>query len=300
MKKSKGGIIALISIFSLLAVLLVSLMIWLMTGNRHFFKGFTFGFGSHISTKIVLDEVYDNTFQYIDLDMEFGDIYLKQSLDDKVHVKVYSDDDKMASSISPERLSISFAEEKSHFFNFSFARVRSKIEVYLPKEYQNHIELTNNYGDIETDTFSETKFQVEADCGDVSIRGAQTIDIENRYGDITLGTVKVAKVVADCGDVVISNVGELIAENSYGDITVDVVDDFLKIKADCGDVFLTSVTLGKNSSIENSYGDVSIKDIANVYVEAKTHLGEANIAKNHRRAEVILKIENDCGDIDVG
>lgn len=300
MKKSKGGIIVLISILSVLAVALVGLMLWIMIGNRNLFGGFTFGFGNKMSTKLVLDEVYDNTFQYIDLDLDNGDIYLKQSSDDKVHVKVYSDKDKMTSSISAEQLAISFKEEAKHTFNFSFRTVRNKIEVYLPKDYKNKIELINNYGDIVVDAFLEARFKIVADCGDITLQGAKTIDIENDYGDIELGTVKVARVHADCGDISISKVGELIAENNYGDITIKQVEHYLKLKADCGDIHLDSVVLGKNSSIKNSFGDVIIKHISDVYVDAKTDFGDVDITDNNRKADIVLTIEDDCGDIEVG
>lgn len=300
MKKSKGGLIALISILTVLAVLLLGLMTWFIVGNKHFMGGFTFGFGGDVSTKLVFDEVYDNTFQYVDIDLSRGDIYLKQSADDKVHVKVYSDKDTLLPSISQERLGLSFKQENSFSFNFSFHFVSNKIEIYLPKNYTNQIELNNKYGDIIVDTFSEAKFKVVADCGDVSIRGAKAIDIESDYGDITIGTAKRITVTADCGDVSISKIEELIADNSYGDITVEELHGFLKLKADCGDITLNSVSLLKNSSIENRFGDVSIKNIAKTYVDAKADFGDVDIFENDRKADITLKIESDCGDISVG
>ena len=73
----------------------------------------------------------------------------------------------------------------------------------------------------------------------------------------------------------------------------------MQIKEDCGDVKIDSLNLKENSSIHNSYGDIKIGSTNEIYINAKTSLGDTKINNNYQKSYVTLTIDNSCGDIRV-
>ena len=53
------------------------------------------------------------------------------------------------------------------------------------------------------------------------------------------------------------------------------------------------------SKIDVDLGDVKIKETNDIYIEAKTDLGDTKINNNNRTSNVTLKIKVDCGNIKV-
>lgn len=44
---------------------------------------------------------------------------------------------------------------------------------------------------------------------------------------------------------------------------------------------------------------MKIGETNDIYIDAKTDLGEVKVNRNNRYSEITLEIENDCGDIKV-
>ena len=68
---------------------------------------------------------------------------------------------------------------------------------------------------------------------------------------------------------------------------------------DCGDIEVNNINLNKNSYIKDEYGDIKIGNTNELYIDAKTNLGKVKIKNNYHKSDITLKIENDCGDIEV-
>ena len=62
---------------------------------------------------------------------------------------------------------------------------------------------------------------------------------------------------------------------------------------------IDKVQIAEDSYIKSDYGDVRIKETNDIYIDAKTDLGDVKINTNNRHSEITLKIEGDCGDIKV-
>ena len=62
---------------------------------------------------------------------------------------------------------------------------------------------------------------------------------------------------------------------------------------------IDSLNLKENSSIHNSYGDIKIGSTNEIYINAKTSLGDTKINNNYQKSDVTLTIDNSCGDIRV-
>ena len=123
----------------------------------------------------------------------------------------------------------------------------------------------------------------------------------NCRGDIEVIDLEKATVdiEEDCGDVVLGKVKNAFVKNHYGDIKIAEIGNQVLVESDCGDVKIGSVKLAEDSKITNSFGDIKIGQTNEIYIEAKTDLGDVKVNKNERHAEITLKIENDCGDIKV-
>lgn len=104
----------------------------------------------------------------------------------------------------------------------------------------------------------------------------------------------------DCGDVKLGKVKDITVKNSYGDIYIEKILNKCIVKSDCGDIKIEEIELKENSSIESDLGNIKIGKTNDIYIDAKTDLGDTKVNTNNRHSEITLKIEGSCGDIKVG
>lgn len=260
--KNKELIIVTIVIMLLVIVGLILFLYANLNGQYHFgnWKG-------KKSEQIIFDNTYE-VAQIEDLEIisKAGDIDLKESTDGKVRVVAYGENEQDLEVALDEGILIvdySKYKYKKVFFGMNF--YRSDIEIFLPKDYAKEIHLNSDYGDIQVVDFENASIYVDADCG-----------------DITLGKVK-----------------NVLAKNDYGDVKIESILNKAEIELSCGDVKINAMEIAENSSIVNNFGDIKIGTTNEVYIEAKTDLGDVKVNKNYRQAEVTLKLVNDCGDIKV-
>ena len=292
--KNRSLIITMIVLLSILVVGLITLLVFMLNGNFRF-RSFTM-FQTE-SKNLVFEQTYTDDFHQIEMNVDAGNIYIKESPDEKVKVLGYGNEDEITVDVRNQKLNIHVEEKDCHFF--CFKRTISKIEVYLPKEYSHLIQIDSKYGDTEIGKFLNAEITLDQKYGDITIDGSKKVKIHNDYGDIRVDQVVDADIECSAGDVVLGTVSNLKVQNNYGDIDVSKVDHYLDIKEDCGEVNIREVDLKKNSSIKNSYGDIEIGFTNEIYIDANTSLGDKNIRNNYRESKVTLRIQNSCGDIEV-
>lgn len=292
--KNKKGIILLIVLLSICSCCLLVLMISVLQGNFHYHG---FSLYQTVSDQIVVDEEYLDDFEKIDVSIGAGDVSILESEDAKIHLRIYSDHSDSEVTAKDHRLHIFIPKSDCHFFCFD--RKISKVDLYLPKDYSNAIRIENLYGDIEISEFLHANIVIEEKYGDVSVQGGNAVNIQNDYGDVRLEKAIDAKIQASAGEVVIGTVSNVTVRNNYGDIRIRKVDHYLDIKEECGDVEIGEVVLMRDSSIKNSYGNIEIGFTNEIFIQGKTSLGEMRINKNYSKADVILTLKNNCGDIEV-
>ena len=128
-----------------------------------------------------------------------------------------------------------------------------------------------------------SSFDIAADIGDVDIEGGSFIDVNSDMGNIFIGKVS-----------------KLNAELDLGDLKVETITEAVDISCDMGNVSINKVRLLKDSTITLSLGDLDINNFSDVYVDAKTDLGDVDVKDNNRNASYTLTIKNDMGDITIG
>lgn len=288
--------IILIIFLSLLVIGLSVFFVNILT-NKDFRFGH-FSFGHKVSNELVFNQEYETIFDTIKIDSKSSDIEIKEGNESKVKVVIYGDKDETNVEVVNNKLNIKSNEKKC--IGFCFNMTIAKIEVYLPNGYSGNINIENNYGDVNIGNFDNLILDAKLDAGDIKVDSLKSGKIKNSYGDIKiLGYSKELEIDQDCGDVEVSEVDRIKLENNYGDIDIGKVNEYLQIKEDCGDVKIDSLNLKENSSIHNSYGDIKIGSTNEIYINAKTSLGDTKINNNYQKSYVTLTIDNSCGDIRV-
>ena len=282
-----------------LSILVIGLSIFFVNilTNKNFRFGH-FSFGHKVSNELVFNQEYEAIFDIIKIDSKSSDIEIKEGNESKVKVVIYGDKDETNVEVVNNKLNIKSNEKKC--IGFCFNMTIAKIEVYLPSSYSGNINIKNNYGDVNIGNFDNLILDAKLDAGDIKVDSLKSGKIKNSYGDIKiLGYSKELEIDQDCGDVEVSEVDRIKLENNYGDIDIGKVNEYLQIKEDCGDVKIDSLNLKENSSIHNSYGDIKIGSTNEIYINAKTSLGDTKINNNYQKSYVTLTIDNSCGDIRV-
>ncbi len=260
--KNREWMIGLIILLSILVVVLIVFLCVALNGNFKHKK-----WAKKKSDTVIFDESYELLeIENLEILSVAGDIEFKESVDEKVRVVVYgenSEDLKVDLKDNKLRIDYSQFERKNVFLGFHF--YGNDMVIYIPKNYEKEINVEANYGDIQM-------------CG-----------LENA----------VIRVNEDCGDVVLEKVKNAFVKNHYGDIKIGEIMNKVEIESDCGDVKIDSAMLKENSSIINRFGDIKIGKTNEVYIEAKTDLGDVKVSQNSRHADVVVRIENNCGDIKV-
>ena len=292
--KNKKLIITLIILLSIIMIALSIFFVNLLQGNFKF-KGFRMGL--QISNELILDKTYEEKFNNIVIDATTSEIFIKRSDTENMKTVIYGEKDYTDVATSNGTLNIQIKEKNC--IGFCFNQKSAKVEIYLPKEYDGKIDINNDYGDISIDEFLNANIDVEEDCGNVKILGGNIVKVENNYGDIEIGKANVSTINEDCGDVTISNINDVTVKNSYGDIKIKSVNNYLYLENDCGDIELNNMNLNKDSYIKDDYGDIEIGNTNEIFIDAKTDLGKVKIKNNYHKSDITLKIENDCGDIEV-
>lgn len=291
----RGKTILLITFLSLIVLGLISFMVSVIVNGKNNFIGFKFI--EKTSTNLIYDKEYSDDFNEIKINSDAAKIEVINSDTANVKVKMYSEKQYKNKIINNSGVLNVISYHKSKFVGFN--QKIAKIEIYIPEDFNKTINITNNYGDIYVEDFIDANINVESDAGDIDVDMANTLEIKNSYGDTKIGKVNDINLESNCGDVKIDEVRSAEVSNDLGDIEIKNVKEYLDVTADCGDIDIDKISLTKNSKIVNNLGDIEIKDIKNVYIDAKTDMGKVSVNNNNQKSDITLKIENDCGDIDV-
>ena len=264
--KSKKGIIVLIIILTIMMIVL-SIFFVSIIQNDFKFKGLKIGL--QISDELILDKTYEEKFNNIIIDASTSEIYIKVSDTEKIKAVIYGEKDYTDVTANQDTLKIKASSRKC--IGFCFNQKSAKIEIYLPEEYAGNINIKNKYGDVAVAEFLQANIDIQEDCGDVKIIGGNIIKVDNNYGNIEIEKANVLTINEDCGDAIISNTNDATIKNNYGDIKIKTVNN----------------------------GDIRIDNTNELFIDAKTDLGKVKINNNYNKSDITLKIENNCGDIEV-
>lgn len=284
----------IIALITLLVFLSVSLIIIMIILLNGGFKNFNFLMFSSISENLAFDEEYNESFRMIEIDSDASEVEIISTEEESVRVVIYGEEKNINVNKKSGRLSIT---SKMHCHFICYNQKRSKIEIYLPSSYAEKINIDNDFGNVTVGEFKNADITVDANCGDIDVIAGNTVKLDNDFGDITLEYANTADIEQNAGKIKVGVVGDIKAENDLGDIRIEKVTNSLDLEDNCGDIIIDEINITKNSSIKNDLGSVKIGFTNKIYIDAKTDLGKVKINENTRQSDITLKIENDCGDI---
>lgn len=296
MKKTAS--IILITFLTLVVIGVSILFVMLLNGS---FKidglKFKFNLKNSYIKEIAIDEVYENTLDGINIYATAGSVNIYTSTDDSIKLVI---NNKKENTIVNTEMNILNIEVKSKKCNFICINPKiAKIDLYLPDGYDKEVKITTEYGDIKIESFKDAKFNIKSNFGDITIDNANYANLDLDYGDVKVKEANELVVNTNYGDIKLGTINNLTAISSYGDIKAELITSSLTVECDCGDIRFDTVNLTKDSSIKNDFGDVKIKSIKGIYIDAKTDLGDVKVKDNDRTSNKTLTIRNDCGDIEV-
>ena len=260
-----------LTIFSLLAIILVGFLIILLTADIKFdFKT--------KKSKLVLDQNITEEFNKIDIDNRSLDIKFVKSADDTTNVKIYDTDDKdIVVNVDNNTLKIENKKKSSCMF-FCFYKKRQIVVTLPEREYDLNVDSTSS--DIE----SEVNFN--------------NVNIELTSGDVELKKVGSADIKVTSGDVDVDEANSITINTRSGDVSIDRIYDYTRIETTSGDVKINDINLTSDSSIKVTSGDVKINNASeNIYFNTSVKSGDVKINNNNRKAEYELNIKTTSGDI---
>lgn len=228
--------------------------------------GVFFGIHKGVSGNQVHYESYDVDFETLKISAKAGVVDVKDTLEDKMTVIIYSDEAKEYDVKKYDDIFKIDVENEGCHGIACFKYNVPKIEVYVPEKYAEKIVIKNNYGDINVGYFERATLDIDEDMGKVAVKAAKDLKVRNNMGETEINKVY-----------------------SRADIDVSM-----------GSVDIDELNLDQNSSIEASMGSINISKTNNVYIDASADMGSVNVAKNNRESKVELKIRCSMGSVNVG
>ena len=278
-----------------MALLFIGVMIFMIGGK---FKAKPFKINLRESKDLLIDEVYNKDCNEINVTSDCGNVYVKHSNNEQIRVIIYGNQNKSIVSSNLKSNILNISQKQKRGFNFlGFNTIMHKIEVYIPKEYKNNLNINNDYGDILVDSFIKANMDIRENCGNIYVKEGNSVIIDNDYGNINLDKAKIARLEESCGSIEVGEVYNIQAENDYGNIKVTKITNSLNLSNNCGDIKIDNLILNENSNINNDMGKIFIGSTNKIFFDAKTDLGKVKIENNYRKSNIELKLRNNCGDI---
>lgn len=262
--KNKGFYIFLIVFLSVIVLGLGALLVF---GLTH--KGF-FGFGmgaNNISGHLAFEKEYDlSEIDTVSVNVRAGEVKVHSVAGDmgKVTVKFFADNDDWA-KVELDSKALKVEDDTPECHGFCFNQVGVLAELYLPVDYTGKLDIDIDYGKTKVENLSEATIRLDSSAGDVELGSAKNIDAKLSAGRLTVG---------DC-------YGRLNIENNMGDVEIE------------------KLHLTEDSTVDLDMGDVEIREVGDVRVEADVDLGNRNVSGGNDAAAVVLRVKNNMGNISI-
>lgn len=259
-KKNTGKTILLFVIAIVLTFVLVGVKIG--TGFIKHKDNIMFGVNiTNESKNKVFEGVYDNIYDSVYCYSDAGNVEIKESKDDFIHITIFSEDDYSYVSEDESELSIISLHEDD---KLNYKNTANKIIVEIPDNYIGILDINLDYGNVVVGSFENATLSAYLECGNIDVKSIKNANIHCSLGDIKIKDL-----------------------NCYCDIYNN-----------CGNIEIDHFNMMENSTIYDDLGNITIHHINNVKVEAQTDLGKVDVDSNPL-SELVLNIYNDCGNIEV-
>ncbi|WDV47341.1 hypothetical protein PV797_06465 [Clostridiaceae bacterium M8S5] len=225
-----------------------------------------------------------NNQQKLELDNEYGEVYIKKGDVDKINIEakitIKNNDEEYADKLAAELIrvkeydtSIDIKSGKTSYNKRLIKSISIDYDITLPKDIK--LDVVNGFGDVEIK-------QVKAG-----------IKVTNRHGDICLTDTNEIEAISSHGDMTVNNVnGDVKLNNRHGKIKVFNIQGNADIDSEHSEIDLENIE--RDVKLRASFREIKIKNIK----------GKVNVNSSHSRIEAdeVLKgmyVENEHGNIEI-
>ena len=284
-----------------------------------FLLGLSTSFSFAEELKILREKSFQaKDWENVYVDASGADVKVESWDKQEVYVKIFGNhraEDRMKFSIDQENQTVKvIAKRKGSFFNWFGGSLSVRIEIFVPKNQNTHIETSG--GDIKIANINGV-FQLNTSGGDITLSNTNgKLKAETSGGDITLTKQKgEMNLSTSGGDIICKETnGDLRAETSGGDINLGVSDGKIYAETSGGDIEIDYAGVNKGIDASTSGGEVHVKLPANFKAKAHLETSGGEITNNFSNAKAmrvsrgkvdaefngggeILKLETTGGDI---
>ncbi|MGL5347955.1 MAG: DUF4097 family beta strand repeat-containing protein [Peptostreptococcaceae bacterium] len=243
------------------------------------------------STKLTEENQYTaelNDIKYIKLDTTVDDIIIEESSDKDIKIiekSNYKLDDREKLKITKNGNGLEIVRNDKNSI-IGRNNINRKLEIYLPKDYNNSITLENNVGDIKVHRdLKLDKLSINQNVGDLkldSIIECNNFDFKNSTGDIEIKNIKGnGNIESKVGNI------ECYIEKITGDVSINATTGDI-------DLFINK----DNSFILDSKNNIGDLDTNINLDDCKT--SEKSLSGNYGKdAKYLLKVGTNVGDLNI-
>ncbi len=271
----KKMIIALVGVFSFIALGLICLMVVAVNRGSDWFT---------IDLELVneqtapLDGIDQISIEYYADDVEFftsasNQLVLKEYMS-------FTPEKDQLTRITQSGSRLKLEGRIDNDVNWFFHPNRfSRMEIYLPADYQGAIDASTSSGSISSSlVFTLTDLRLSASSGNLEMNEvtAAKIDLSTSSGNITIAKAEGNRqFAAASGNIeVYGGAGDTSAATSSGNIKIEDSNGFLEAEASSGNIIIKDSTGEKN--IDTTSGNIKIKDSAG-YTKASASSGTIDV-----------------------
>ena len=263
-------------LLSAIGMILLTSLIILLVINGNIARG---------DIMLIHDEEYlVDEIETIEIRSVNSDINIINTEEDSIRVVIYDVKNKRIEVTDRNGRLVIRNQHRTFCFIFCIntSHRNSRINVYVPEEFQGSISINTVSGDVDIENFV---------MNDVNVRTVS--------GDITIKEVNEADLYTVSGDIRINSVDQLNMRSVSGNLTVLNVFDYLIVQTTSGNVAITDAYLLNDSSIRTVSGTVLIDALNEVTVNARSTSGRVSIFENTRNSDIELDISTVSGNINI-
>lgn len=246
---------------------------------------------------IILDQIYNTSFNEIDIETKMSDIYIKQSIDNNFRVVVYGEKDYI--NVTEKNNKLFIKNTKKNIIALDFYTCISKIEIYIPTYYKDLIRIDSEFGHIQVEEFTNLNVYAEQEYGNFLAIEINFLKLNNDYGNIHIEKINKVLIDSNSSNITINTVEDLTIDSEFGNIEVENINKSLKLNVENGNITINNLTLEKNSSIKSNYSDIKIGKTNEIKIKTKIDRGISKIKNNYKSSKIVLDIYNKKGDITI-
>ncbi len=257
--------IALVIVFSFIALAIIALMVCLSLGRFGFNWGFNWDF-NFANYQLVNDRTYDaDKIDDINITFTYDEIVILKNSSDKIRVAEYMSrtpaEDELA-QVSTDNTSFNIHAGRRELFGW-FMNQNSKVEVYLPEGYEGSLDIETTSGSVEVkENVALTNVDVSSSSGSI------------RFNEILAKEINLSSTSGSTRGSLLEAEGDITIQSSSGSIGVDkITGSSADLDSTSGSIRGSEVICTGKVTMESSSGSINYDGVSGNTIELKSTSG---------------------------